>query len=71
MEKHLQAYINHFQNNWIDLLPIVKFATNADLSASTKILLFQAMRKYILRMSFDTVDLSKESTRKQLANSKA
>ena len=64
-------YVNHFQNNWVDLLPMAKFAANANPSASTKIPLFQATREYVPRMSFDPLDLSKELTREQLANSKA
>ena len=44
MERHLQVYVNHFQDNWIDLLPMAKFAANANLSASTKIPPFQATR---------------------------
>ena len=70
MEKHLQAYVNHFQNDWVDLLPMVEFAANANLSASTKIPPFQATRGYVPRMSFDPVDLLEELTRERLANSK-
>ena len=56
MKKHLWAYINHFQNNWVDLLPIAKFAANANPSASTKIPPFQTTHGYIQRISFDPVD---------------
>ena len=71
MEKHLRTYVNHFQDNWIDLLPMAEFAANANPSATTKIPPFQAMRGYVPRMSFDPVDLSKELTCERLANSKA
>ena len=71
MERHLQTYINHFQDNWVDLLPMAKFAANANLSSTTKIPPFQATCRYVPRMSFDPVDLSEKSTREQLANSKA
>ena len=71
MERHLRAYINHFQNNWVDLLPMAKFAANANPSASTKIPPFQATRGYIPRMSFNPVDLLEDSTRERLANTKA
>lgn len=70
MERHLGTYVNHFQNNWVDLLLIAKFAANANPSASTKIPPFQVMRKYVPKMNFNPVDLLKESTRKKLANSK-
>ena len=63
MERHLWTYVNHFQNNWVDLLPMAKFAANANPSATTKIPLFQATRGYVPRMSFDPVNLSEELTR--------
>ena len=71
MERHFQTYVNHFQNNWVDLLLMAEFAANANPSASTKIPPFQATRGYVPRMSFDPVDLSEESTRERLANTKA
>ena len=49
---------------------MAKFAANANLSATIKILLFQATHKYVPKMNFDPVDLSKESMRKRLANTK-
>ena len=45
MERHLRTYVNHFQDNWFDFLPTAKFAANANISSTTKILLFQATRK--------------------------
>ena len=71
MERHLRAYVNYFQNNWVDLLPMAEFAANANPFSTTKILPFQATRGYVLRMSFDPVDLLEESTCERLANSKA
>ena len=64
-------YVNHFQNDWVDLLPMAKFAANANPSASTKILPFQVTRGYVPKMSFNPVDLSKKSTHERLTNSKA
>ena len=71
MERHLQTYVNHFQNNWVDLLPMAEFAANANPSSITKIPPFQATRGYVPRMSFDPVDLLEDSTRERLANTKA
>ena len=71
MKMRLRAYVNHYQNDWVNLLPIAKFATNANPSASTNISPFQAIHRYVSRMSFDPVDLSKKLTCKWLANSKA
>ena len=71
MECHFCTYVNRFKNNWVDLLLMAEFAANANFSASTKILPFQAMRVYVSRISFDPVDLSKDLTRQWLANTKA
>ena len=40
IEKHLRTYINQFKNNWVDLLPIAKFAANANSFFITQIPLF-------------------------------
>ena len=37
IEKYFWPYVNHFQNDWVDLLPMAEFAANANLSASIKI----------------------------------
>ena len=71
MERHLRTYVSHFQDNWVDLLPMAEFAANANPSATTKIPPFQATRGYVSRMSFDPVDLSEKSTRERLANTRA
>ena len=71
MEQHLQAYVNHFQDNWVNLLPMAEFSANANPSATTKIPPFQAIRGYVSRMSFNPVDLSEKLTRERLSNTKA
>ena len=50
---------------------MAKFAANANPSASTKIPLIQVMHRYVPRMSFNPMDLLKESTHEKHANSKA
>lgn len=70
MKCHLCSYVNHFQDNWVDLLLMVEFATNANTSAITKIALFMATKKYISQMSFDPVDLSANSAQEKLQNRK-
>ena len=70
-EQHLRSYVNHFQDNWVRLLPMGKFSANANVSATTKVPLFLATRGYNPRMSFDPVDLSADSTREKIANSTA
>ena len=49
---------------------MAEFAANANLSASIKLLPFQAILGYVSRMSFDPVDLSEELTCKWLVNIK-
>ena len=50
---------------------MAEFSSNANTSATTKVLLFLVSRGYIPRMSFDPMDLTASSTRKRLANAKA
>ena len=71
MERYLHSYVNHFQNDWVERLPMAKFSSNSNTSATMKIPPFLASRGYISCMSFDPVDLTALSTREQLANAKA
>ena len=68
-EQHLKTYVNHFQNDWVWLLPMKEFSANANVSATIKVLSFLATKSYNPRMSFDPVDLSVNSTREKIANS--
>ena len=70
-ERHLQSYVNYFQDNWVRLLLMEEFSVNANISATIKVLPFLATKSYNPRMSFDPVDLSADSTSKQIANSTA
>ena len=70
IERYLWSYVNHFQNDCVDCLPMAKLSSNANTSATTKIAPFLAFCGYIPRMSFKPVDLTALSTRKQLANTK-
>ena len=70
-EQHLRSYVNHFQDDWVRLLPMGEFSANANVSATTKVPPFLATKGYNLRMSFDPVDLSADSTRERIANSTA
>ena len=72
MERYLCSYVNHFQDDWVERLPMAEFSSNANTSATTKVPLFPVSRGYIPRMSFDpSVDLTASSIRKRLANAKA
>ena len=53
------------------LLPIGEFSTNANVSATTKVPLFLAIKGYNPRISFDSINLSANSTREKIANSMA
>ena len=68
-EQHLGSYVNHFQDDWMQLLPIGEFLANVNVSATTKVLLFLATKNYNLRISFNPMDLSANSTREKIANS--
>ena len=71
MERYLRSYVNHFQDDWVDRLPMAEFSSNANTSATTKVPPFLVSRGYIPRMSSHPVDLTALSTREQLANAKA
>ena len=71
MEKYLRSYVNHFQDDWVERLPVAKFSSNANTSATTKMPLFLVSCGYISHMSFDPVDLSALSTCERIANAKA
>ena len=71
MERYFRTYVNHFQDDWVENLPMAKYSSNANTSATTKIAPFLAFCGYIPCMSFDPVDLTALSTRKRLANAKA
>ena len=70
-ERHLRSYINHFQDNWVRLLPMEEFLANTNISATIKVLPFLVIKDYNPRMSFDPVNLSADSTREQITNGKA
>ena len=70
-EWHLRNYVNHFQDNWVRLLPMQEFSANANVSATTKVSSFLAIKGYNPRMRFDLVNLSADSTRERIANSTA
>ena len=68
---HLRSYINYFQDNWVQLLPMEEFLANTNILATTKVPLFLAIKDYNPRMSFDLVDLSANSIKEQITNSMA
>ena len=55
MERHLRSYVNHFQDDWVELLPMAEFSRNANTLATTKIPPFLVLRSVIPRMSFEPV----------------
>ena len=50
---------------------MAKFASNANISAITKVPPFLASQEYVLHMNFDPVDLTAFSIHKCLAKTKA
>ena len=71
VEQHLKNYVNHFQDDWVWLLPMREFLANANVSITTKVPPFLAIKGYNPRMSFNPVDLLADSTREKIANNTA
>ena len=71
IERYLRSYVNHFQDDWVERLPMAKFSSNANTSVTTKVPPFLVSCGYIPRMSFEPVDLTALSTRERIANAKA
>ena len=71
MERYFRSYVNHFQDDWVERLPMAEFSSNSNTSATTKVPPFLVSRGYIPCMSFEPVDLTALSTRERLANAKA
>jgi len=46
LEQYLHVYCNYQQDNWSELLPLIDFAYNNALSATTSISLFFANKGY-------------------------
>ena len=51
LEQYLRVYCNYKQDNWSELLPLVEFAYNNALSATTGISLFFANKGYHLNIT--------------------
>jgi len=51
LEQYLHVYCNYQQDNWSKLLPLVKFAYNNALSATTSISPFFANKGYYLSIT--------------------
>ena len=68
MEQYLKSYVNYFQDDWVCLLLMAKFASNSNSSTLIKVPSFLASWSYLPQMSFELVDLSANLTRKRLTN---
>lgn len=71
MDQYLRSYVNQFQDDWVERLPMAEFSGNANTSATTKLPPFLVSQGQVPRMSLDPVDLKASSTRERLANAKA
>jgi hypothetical protein len=56
--QHLIPFVNYFQDNWSDLLPILDFAAAALVHESTGLSPFFIKRGFESRMSFDWTTMS-------------
>ena len=51
LEQYLYVYYNYQQDNWSELLPLVKFTYNNTLSTTTSVFLFFANKEYYLNIT--------------------
>lgn len=56
MEKYLRAYVNYFQDDWPDWLPIAEFTGNNTESETTKVSPFFANKGFHPRMGFEPAE---------------
>src|SRR5258706_302346 len=61
LEQYLHAYMNYQQDNWAPLLPLVEFAYNNAVSATTGISPFFMNKGYHLRLSTNLLAPSSSS----------
>ena len=63
LDQQLQPFVNYYQDNWSELLPMIDYAQLTLLHSSLGIMLpFELLNSYLLRMSFDWSPLEKEPT---------
>ena len=65
---NVRTFLRHME---VALKKVREFSTNANVSATTKVLAFLVTKGYNPRISFDSVDLSADLTREKIANSMA
>lgn len=70
MKQYLCSYIDYFQDDWVEYLPMAKFSSNVNTSATTKVLPFLVLYGYISCMSFKPINLTALSICKRLVNAK-
>ena len=58
LKQYLQSYINYQQNNWIQWLPLVKFAANNAVSNFLKKMPFFANKGFYLKLSLNLFQLT-------------
>ena len=53
MEQYLRVYVNYFQDNWSDWLPLAEFTNNNTKSEITKVSPFFANKGFHSHMGFE------------------
>ena len=66
MKNYLRAYINHMQDNWVDYLPIAKFADNNHINAFTEISPFFADNRFYLCVGVEPLGALETSQKAEL-----
>ena len=68
MEQYLRAYVNYFQDDWPDWLPLAEFTSNNTKSETTKVSPFFANKEFHPRMSFEPAEPPSSNIKKVNAN---
>jgi hypothetical protein len=63
MKRYLRVYVNHQQNDWIDWLFMIEYASNVFISITTQIFSFLANYDFESRMSFVSRGVATHNTK--------
>ena len=58
LEHYLWSYVNYFQDDWAQWLPLAEFAANNTVSKSSRMIPFFANKGYHPRLSLDSPELT-------------
>lgn len=68
MEQYIGAYVNYFEDNWLDWLSLTKFVGTNNKSETTKITLFFLYKGFYPQMSLKTAKSLPSNIREENAD---